>query len=76
MEKEEALNPEEERMNRDMKINHPIYNRMSFPEDESQPARTITATCTRVSRESLIVKDKENIEDFQSGKEHQYKVSL
>ena len=46
---EEALNPEEERMNRDMKINHPIYNRMSFPEDESQPARTITATCTRVS---------------------------
>lgn len=58
MEKEEALNPEEERMNRDMKINHPIYNRMSFPEDESLPARTITATCTRVSRESLIVKDK------------------
>ena len=58
MEKEEALNPEEERMNRDMKINHPIYNRMSFPEDESLPARTITATCTRVSRESLIIKDK------------------
>lgn len=58
IEKEESLNSEEERMNREMKRNHPIYNRMSFPEDEDQPARTITATCTRVSRESLIVRDK------------------
>ena len=57
MEKEEPLNSEEQRMNRDMKRNHPIYNRMSFPEDLNQPARTITATCTRVSRESLIVED-------------------
>jgi len=58
MDKEEPLNEEEERMNRGMKRNHPVYNRMSFPEDENQPARTITATCTRVSRESLVVKDK------------------
>ena len=58
MEKEEELNLEEKRMNRDMKVNHPVYNRMSFPEDENQPARTITATCTRVSRESLVVKEK------------------
>ena len=58
MEKEEPLNSEEERMNRSMKRNHPVYNRMSFPEDENQPARTITATCTRVSRESLVVKNK------------------
>ena len=57
IEKEEPLNSEEQRMNRDMKRNHPIYNRMSFPEDLNQPARTITATCTRVSRESLIVED-------------------
>jgi DNA (cytosine-5)-methyltransferase 1 len=41
-----------------MKRNHPVYNKMSFPEDETQPARTITATCTRVSRESLVVKNK------------------
>ena len=58
MDKEEPLNSEEERMNKDMKINHPVYNRMSFPEDENQPARTITATCTRVSRESLVIRDK------------------
>jgi DNA (cytosine-5)-methyltransferase 1 len=58
MEKEEPLNSEEERMNREMKVNHPVYNKMSFPEDLSNPARTITATCTRVSRESLIVKSK------------------
>lgn len=57
-EKEEPLNSEEERMNREMKVNHPVYNKMSFPEDLSNPARTITATCTRVSRESLIVRDK------------------
>ena len=58
MEMEEPLNKEEERINRDMKKNHPVFNRMSFPEDETQPARTITATCTRVSRESLVVRDK------------------
>tara|TARA_A100001234_G_scaffold221446_1_gene237584 strand:+ start:143 stop:1702 length:1560 start_codon:yes stop_codon:yes gene_type:complete len=58
MEREEPLSSDEERMNREMKTNHPIYNKMSFPEDINQPARTITATCTRVSRESLIVRDK------------------
>lgn len=58
LDKEEPLNSEEERMNREMKLNHPVYNKMSFPEDLLNPARTITATCTRVSRESLIVKDK------------------
>ena len=58
LKKEESLNREEERINRNMKRNHPVYNQMSFPEDESKPARTITATCTRVSRESLVVKDK------------------
>ena len=55
-EKEEVLNNIEERMNREMKTNHPVYNNMSFPEKLSSPARTITATCTRVSRESLVVK--------------------
>ena len=58
LEKEEPLNDEELRMNREMKENHPIYNKMNFGENLDSPARTITATCTRVSRESLVVKDK------------------
>ena len=31
---------------------------MCFPEDLNRPSRTITATCTRVSRESIIVSDR------------------
>ena len=54
----EDLDILEERMNKEMKTNHPVYNDMSFPENLNLPARTITATCTRVSRESLIVKSK------------------
>ena len=44
-------------MNRDAKTFHRIYNRMSFPDDTQRRARTVTATCTRVSRESIIVND-------------------
>ena len=33
---------------------------MSFPDDINQPARTIMATCTRTSREGIIVKDKDS----------------
>lgn len=55
MENEQPLNLEEVRFNREMKAHHPIYNGMAFPEDISRPSRTITATCTRVSRESLII---------------------
>ena len=33
---------------------------MSFPDDINQPARTIMATCTRTSREGIIIKDKGN----------------
>ena len=58
LEVEEDLNSLEERMNREMKTNHPVYNNMAFPENLNHPARTITATCTRVSRESLIIKSK------------------
>ena len=54
---EEPLTPEEERMNREAKTYHPVYNRMSFPDRLDRPARTVTATCTRVSRESVVVKD-------------------
>jgi DNA (cytosine-5)-methyltransferase 1 len=53
---EEHLTPEELRRNREAKGFHPIYNVMKFPEDLERPARTITATETRVSRESLMVR--------------------
>jgi len=41
---------------RDLKINHPYMGRMSFPEDESAPSRTIMATRSISCRESLIYK--------------------
>ena len=53
---EENLSDEEMRMNKDMKCFHPIYNNMAFPDNLKKPSRTITATCTRISRESVIVK--------------------
>ena len=56
-EREVVLNPEEERLNRDSKTYHHIYNRMAFPENLDRPSRTVTATCTRVSRESIIVQE-------------------
>lgn len=52
------LTPQEERINRDSKTFHPVYNKMSFPDRLNRPSRTVTATCTRVSRESIIVKSK------------------
>jgi DNA (cytosine-5)-methyltransferase 1 len=36
------------------KINHPYMGKMSFPEDEDKPSRTITATKIANSRESII----------------------
>lgn len=56
LENEVSLTPQEERINRDAKTYHPIYNNMSFPDRLNRPSRTVTATCTRVSRESIIVK--------------------
>lgn len=55
LEKEELLDEEELRLNRESKIFHPVYNNMSFPDRLDVPARTVTATCTRVSRESIVV---------------------
>lgn len=57
--REEFLSPEEERINREAKTHHPVYNGMSFPDDLKRPSRTITATCTRVSRESIVVSEDE-----------------
>jgi len=56
---EEPLNWEEERFNRDMKVAHPIYNGMPFPDPFDRSSRTVTATCTRVSRESLVIQNEE-----------------
>lgn len=55
-EPESPLDWEEARFNRDMKEAHPVYNGMAFPEPLNKPSRTVTATCTRVSRESLVIK--------------------
>ncbi len=52
---EEFLSSEEERMNREMKTFHPVYNNMAFPDPLERTARTITAICTRVSRESIVI---------------------
>lgn len=42
------------------KINHPFMGRMSFPENENKPSRTITATKIANSRESIIYKSELN----------------
>lgn len=57
METEAPLSTEELRMNRDAKVYHPVYNNMAFPDLLDAPSRTVTATCTRVSRESIVLAD-------------------
>lgn len=57
---EAPLSDEEARINGDSKAYHAVYNAMSFPDNWNRPSRTITALCTRVSRESIIIKDHQN----------------
>ena len=38
------------------KVNHPFMGKMSFPENENNPSRTVTATKIANSRESIIYK--------------------
>jgi DNA (cytosine-5)-methyltransferase 1 len=54
---EPPLNGEELRMNREAKEFHPVFNNMAFPDPLDEPSRTVTATCTRVSRESIVIAD-------------------
>lgn len=54
-EKEIPLSLEEVRVNKANKEVHSVYNRMAFPDSLETSVRTITATCTRVSRESIII---------------------
>jgi DNA (cytosine-5)-methyltransferase 1 len=42
------------------KTNHPFMGKMSFPENEQKPSRTITATKIANSRESIIYKSEIN----------------
>jgi DNA (cytosine-5)-methyltransferase 1 len=52
---EPVLDEEEVRVNRAAKTTHPVYNTMPFPDPLDRSVRTITATCTRVSRESVVI---------------------
>ena len=54
---EDYLNLEEVRINKSNKTIHPVYNKMPFPDPLNRSVRTITATCTRVSRESIVIRD-------------------
>ena len=55
LDNEVDLTLDEVRINKDSKTFHPVYNKMAFPDKLDRPGRTITATCTRVSRESIII---------------------
>lgn len=52
---EDLLSEEEVRINRANKMTHTVYNSMPFPDPLDRTVRTITATCTRVSRESIVI---------------------
>lgn len=52
-----VLSKEEVRYNWELKKNHVVYNDMCFPDLLSKPARTVTATCTAVSRESIVISE-------------------
>lgn len=52
---EDLLSSEEVRINRANKMTHTVYNAMPFPDPMGRTVRTITATCTRVSRESIVI---------------------
>ena len=56
LENEADLTLQEFRINSDSKSYHPVYNKMAFPDKLDRPSRTVTATCTRVSRESIVLK--------------------
>lgn len=42
------------KQSRFLKVNHPYMGKMSFPENEDKPSRTITATKIGTSREAII----------------------
>lgn len=50
-----VLTPEEVQINRKSKVDHSWYGRMAFPDPTNRPARTVMATQTGVSRETLVL---------------------
>ncbi len=48
------------KQSRFLKVNHPYMGKMSFPENEQKPSRTITATKIGTSREGIIYKSEYN----------------
>ncbi len=50
-----VLTMEEVQINRKSKIDHSWYGRMKFPDPVDRPARTVMATQTGVSRETLVL---------------------
>ena len=64
LQEEPPLNSEELRLNREAKMYHPVYNNMAFPDRLERPVRTVTAVCTRVSRESIVIADPAQSEKF------------
>lgn len=61
---EDVLNSEEARINRSNKVTHTVYNAMPFPDPLDRTVRTITATCTRVSRESIVISTETDREEY------------
>ena len=61
---EDSLTDEEVRLNLEAKTRHPVYNGMRFPDSLDRPARTLTATCTKVSRESIVIDDERTSGSF------------
>lgn len=49
------LNQEEIEINRKSKTDHSWYGRMAFPDPLDRPARTVMATQTGISRETLVI---------------------
>lgn len=56
---EDFLDAEEVRINKANKTTHTVYNSMPFPDPLTRTVRTITAVCTRVSRESILIESPE-----------------
>lgn len=58
------LSTEEVEVNRKSKTDHSWYGRMAFPDPLDRPARTVMATQTGVSRETLIIEEKKESRDY------------
>jgi DNA (cytosine-5)-methyltransferase 1 len=58
------LSPQEIEINRKSKTDHSWYGRMAFPDPIDRPARTVMATQTGISRETLVLEGKRGDESY------------